>query len=56
MIIIADEDARNLIVQLADVALKQGGIKSLGAINNMLNGIQKWEDKDNQAEVKNDGD
>ena len=53
MIIQVDKEGENIIQQLCDVALKQGGIKNLNAINKTLSSLKvieepKLEDKNNK--------
>lgn len=44
MRIIADKEGQAVLQQLADIALKQGGIQNLQAVNQFLQSIQMIEE------------
>ena len=46
MIIKADKEGKDILVQLCDIALKTGGLHNMNAVQGILNSIQLIEDQD----------
>jgi len=46
MIIKADKEGKDILVQLCDIALKTGGLQNMNAVQGILNSIQLIEEKD----------
>ena len=54
MRIMADEDGKRVVAELADIALKTRGLKNLDAINALLNGVEDIPKKVDKKELKKD--
>ena len=54
MKILCDEDGKNVIVSLCDIALKSGGIKNLEAINAILGTVKLEENETSDLTATND--
>ena len=51
MKIIVDEQAKVILTQFADVVLKQGGIKNINVVTDVLNSMEDYVDN-NKADTK----
>ena len=48
MIIKTDSEAKEILVQMCDLALKTGGLQNMNVVQAILNSIQVIEDKEDE--------